>query len=107
MPVANKIKALRKARNISQHELEERSGVSQSAISSIERGEKAPTIETLQMLANGLRVPVTDLLDEIEKPAVNIGGLDEQLIEMLVNLPDRDVQRVKDFVSGLKASRKE
>lgn len=109
MSVSENLKALRKKRRVSQEQLEIRSGVSQSAISAIERGERIPTIETLNMLAKGLRVPVEELISDgqNEKPAVDIGGLDEQLIEMLVNLPDRDVQRVKDFVSGLKAARKE
>lgn len=108
MTVAENLKAIRKKRRLSQEQLEIRSGVSQSGISAIERGERVPTIDTLKLLAQGLRVPLDELLTEEmkEKPANDVSGLDEQLIEMLVNLPDSDVQRVKDFVAGLKASRK-
>lgn len=108
MTVAENLKAIRKKRRLSQEQLEIRSGVSQSGISAIERGERVPSIDTLKLLAQGLRVPLDELLTEEakEKPANDVSGLDEQLIEMLVNLPDSDVQRVKDFVAGLKASRK-
>lgn len=108
MTVAENLKAIRKKRRLSQEQLEIRSGVSQSGISAIERGERVPTIDTLKLLAQGLCVPLDELLTEEmkEKPANDVSGLDEQLIEMLVNLPDSDVQRVKDFVAGLKASRK-
>ena len=109
MQLSDKIKKIRKERKISQEQLAARCGVSQSAISAIERGDKNPTIDTLEMIAKGLRIKTSDLLsDETEKkPADDLSGLDEELITLLVNLPDLDVQRVKDFVQGMKASRGE
>lgn len=109
MSVAEKITAIRKQRKLSQEQLAIKCGVSQSAISLIEREERIPTVETLALIAKGLRVSVSDLLPEkaTEKPAVDLSGLDDELIDLLASLPEKDVQRVKDFVSGLKASRKE
>ncbi len=105
------MKARRKELGISQIALSTRCGVPQSTVSAVERGDRVPNSETMMQLAKGLRCSVDFLLygedGANEKPAVDIGRLDEQLIEMLVNLPKRDVQRVKDFVSGLQASQKE
>lgn len=108
MTTGEKLKTWRKKRRLSQQALEIRSGVSQSAISAIELDSRSPSLDTIQMLAKALRIEPSALMDDNNKqPAVDISGLDEQLVEMLVNLPDPDVQRVKDFVAGLKAARKE
>lgn len=106
MAVADALKNIRKKRKLSQVQLEARSGVSQSQISSIERGEKNPTVETLELLAKGLHVDVVDLLGQEKSPPKKLSGLDLELVNLLVDLPDSELQRVKDFVAGLKASRK-
>lgn len=106
MSFAENMKKLRIKKGFSQVDLEKRSGISQSAISSIERGERSPTEETMIMLAKGLGVSVNSLIDQNEKtPAVKASELDEELVNLLVDLPAQDVQRVRDFVSGLIASR--
>ena len=108
MTTGQKLKALRKKRRMTQQALESRSGVSQSAISAIELDSRSPSLDTVKLLAKALRVDPSDLMsDETKKPADNLSGLDEQLIDILVNLSDPEIQRVKDFVSGLKAARKE
>lgn len=50
------IRKIRRLKGLTQAELSKRSGVSQSQISSIELGQKSPTIETLQKIANALCV---------------------------------------------------
>ncbi len=110
MAFAENMKARRKELKMTQVSLSERSGVPQSTVSAVERGARVPTSETMQLLAKGLRCSVDFLLNGDnngqEKPA-DIGGPDEQLVEMLIDLPDQDVQRVKDFLAGLKAAHKE
>jgi ribosome-binding protein aMBF1 (putative translation factor) len=49
---------------ISQAELSERTGVAASHLSYIEHGRANPTLEILQLLANGLGCSVLDLLSE-------------------------------------------
>ena len=109
MTVGEKIKELRKKRKLSQEQLEARCGISQSAISAIEKGQRSPTLDTLTLIAAGLRVSVIDLTEDTKKeePAFDLSGLDKELVNLLVNLPDKDVQRVKDFVRGMKATRGE
>lgn len=106
MSFADNMKRMRIKKGMSQADLEKRSGISQSAISSIERGERSPTEETMKLLAKGLNVPICSLIDEQEKtPAVEASEIDPGLFNLLVDLPAQDRQRVLDFVSGLIASR--
>lgn len=97
---------IRKQKGYSQAKLSKVSGVSQQAISNIETGTRSPTEETMKMLAEGLRIPLSDLLNE-KKPTANDGdGPKEKLIDLLVSVPEQDAQRVRDFVAGLIAARR-
>ncbi len=64
MKVGQKIKALRKQRELSQASLAETAGLSQVAISKIEAEQKSPTLRTLEKLAIALGVTVSELLEE-------------------------------------------
>ena len=56
-----RIAELRKQLNISQEELAERCGVHRTYIGSIERGEKSPTLNTIEKFALGLKLELKDL----------------------------------------------
>ena len=71
LDVGNRIRSLRKGKGLSLLALSERSGLSQNAISRIERGENSPTVSSLRRLANGLEVSVIDLFKE-EKTATTV-----------------------------------
>lgn len=58
---------LRKARGLTQEEVEARSGVSQQYLSSLERGRRNPTVITLYELARVLEVTVADLVQADEE----------------------------------------
>lgn len=59
---AANLKALRKQRNLSQTTLGSLVGVSHAAISQLESGRHAPSLEMLASLADALRVPPDALL---------------------------------------------
>lgn len=58
-----RIAKLRRQLNLSQEELAERCGFHRTYIGSIERGEKSPTLNTIEKFANGLSVTIPELLD--------------------------------------------
>lgn len=64
MSVAQKLKAKRKEKRLTQIQLAEISGVSQQAISFIESSRNTPTEGTLRLLAKALNCPVSELLDD-------------------------------------------
>ena len=59
--LARRVHALREASGLSLDALAERSGVSRSAISLIERGQSSPTAVVLDKLAAALGAPVMEL----------------------------------------------
>jgi transcriptional regulator with XRE-family HTH domain len=62
--VGTRICAERKARNLSQADLERRCGLARCRISWLEHGRAIPTIETLERIADALEIPVHRLLLE-------------------------------------------
>lgn len=66
--VADRIRALRAQRGLTLGALAERSGVSRSMISVIERAESSPTASVLDRLAAALGVTIATLFAEAERP---------------------------------------
>jgi len=62
--------ALREQQALSLDELSRRAGVSKSMLSQIERAQANPTVAVVWRLANALGVPLTDLLQDSDVPAL-------------------------------------
>lgn len=106
MTIAERIKEEMNRREISQNKLAKAAQISQSGLSSILSGASSPKENTLQAIASALGISVSELMADTKKEAPS-KGLDDSLVEMLTSLPPNQVQRVLDFVSGLKAADKE
>jgi len=61
-----KLKYLRKKIDLTQEQLAEKTGLSVDFIGMIERGERAPSFETVEILAKVLKTKVSDLFVEEE-----------------------------------------
>ena len=61
--IGQRTRALRRDRGLSLDALAQRSGVSRSMISAVERGRSSPTAAVLERLAAGLDVPLASLFD--------------------------------------------
>jgi len=68
MLIGDRIRAIREAKNLSQHDVEERSGLKRSYISRVENGHTVPSVETLEKFARALEVPLYQLFYEGQKP---------------------------------------
>ena len=62
--IGARIRAERKAKNLSQADLERQCGLPRCRISWLEHGKAVPTLETLEKIADGLGIPVYRLLME-------------------------------------------
>ena len=58
MLLAHRLRAIREAKNLSQGDIEERTGLLRPYISRVENGHTVPSIETLEKLARALEVPL-------------------------------------------------
>jgi len=77
--IAGRVRDLRAARGLTLEALAERSGVSRSMISLIERGESSPTAARLERIAAGLNVSLPSLFDRPPSDASPLARRAEQL----------------------------
>lgn len=81
-----RIQMLRHDRELTQEELAQRCGISQKYLSELERGEKAPSWETLVAVAHkGLQIRIASLVFGIDE---EIGAEARQLDDVLAGRPE-------------------
>ena len=74
--VGERVKALREAMGLSLRDLSERSGVSPTMLSQVERGSTSPTLAVAEKIASGLDLSLSQLLrlDEVPHVVVSRAG---------------------------------
>ena len=77
--IAARVRQIRDGLGLALDALAERSGVSRSMISLIERGESSPTAVVLEKLATGLGVPLASLFDAPAAPADPVSRRKDQV----------------------------
>lgn len=111
---------LMRARKIgSDAELARRSGINQSLISRWKKDDVAPGVDNLRRLSRALDVPLLELMvaagvvepkearmaDRPEPPEPPVGaGVDPALLADVEQLDPAEVQRVRDFIKGIKST---
>ena len=92
--VGRRIRALRKARGLTQIALGEMVGVSEEWVRRIERGEGKPSLDVVEAMARALRVASVELFDrlrsaELEAVIVRIEQLQPSELTWLTGLLDQ------------------
>ena len=95
---------LRKLKGVSQEELADDLGVSQSTISNYERGVNAPDLSTLEKCAQYFNIPIADLIDKEAKIVYNYqntGG--ENAFKIVKNTSNEELlDQCKETINALK-----
>ncbi|MGA2511441.1 MAG: helix-turn-helix domain-containing protein [Candidatus Acidiferrales bacterium] len=68
MVIADRLRALREEKKLSQGDIEKRTGLLRCYISRVENGHTVPAIETLEKLARAMEVPLYQLFYDGEEP---------------------------------------
>ncbi|HEY0704304.1 MAG TPA: helix-turn-helix domain-containing protein [Candidatus Acidoferrales bacterium] len=68
MEIGNRVKLIRQQKNLSQGDIEKRSGLLRCYVSRVENGHTTPSIETLETLARALDAPLYQLFYDGEGP---------------------------------------
>ena len=68
MVIADRLRAIRQQKNLSQGDIEERTGLKRCYVSRVENGHTVPSVETLEKMARALEVPMYQLFYEGEEP---------------------------------------
>jgi len=113
MIISDRLRAVREAKNLSQGDIEERTGLLRCYISRVENGHTVPAIETLEKMARALEVPLYQLFYDGEEPpelpnlpkrrtaadiAWGSSGKDARLLFRLRRLLSRVNQRDKNLL---------
>jgi transcriptional regulator with XRE-family HTH domain len=69
MIIGERLRLLREGKNLSQGEIQERTGLLRCYISRVENGHTVPSVETLEKMARGLEMPLYQLLYEAPETA--------------------------------------
>lgn len=117
MSVGSRIKQARKALSLTQEELASAIGVTKGAIANYENEVSVPKMDLLIKLMQTLEVDANYIYQDdmrfLKKRGLTTVSddeattLDHDLIQRLCQLPPEDADRVRDFVQGLLAARKE
>jgi transcriptional regulator with XRE-family HTH domain len=67
MVICDRLRELRESKNLSQGDIEKRTGLLRCYISRVENGHTVPAVETLEKLARALEVPLYQLFYDGEK----------------------------------------
>lgn len=106
--IGDRVRTIRKAKNISQEKLAELSGLHPTYISDIERGKVNASIYSYHMIANALDVPLSELVNiPVGKIEKKIEGEVSVMIDQLKSLEKKKqtvfLSAAKGLISGLKS----
>ena len=100
-----KLKEIREARGMTQRQAAIGLNLSPTVYNRYENGIREPSNALLVAIADYFHVSVDAILGR--EPADDLPpALDDALVDLLINLSPAQVQRVKDFVQGMKAADK-
>jgi transcriptional regulator with XRE-family HTH domain len=68
MVISERLRAIREQKDLSQGDIEERTGLKRCYVSRVENGHTIPSIETLEKMARALEVPMYQLFYDGEAP---------------------------------------
>jgi transcriptional regulator with XRE-family HTH domain len=68
MVIADRLRALREEKKLSQGDIEKRTGLLRCYISRVENGHTVPAVETLEKMARATEIPMYQLFYDGEKP---------------------------------------
>jgi transcriptional regulator with XRE-family HTH domain len=68
MLISDRLRSLREEKNLSQGDIEKRTGLLRCYVSRVENGHTVPAVETIEKFARALEVPIYQLFYDGEKP---------------------------------------
>jgi transcriptional regulator with XRE-family HTH domain len=68
MLIGNRLRDLRESKNLSQGDIEKRTGLLRCYISRVENGHTVPAIETLEKMARAMEIPLYQLIYDGNEP---------------------------------------
>lgn len=96
MNVGQRLRELRRLKNMSVYQLHQISGISEAHIRNLERGSKNSSVETLQILVKSLGITMSEFFNVNEGVSYLTKG-EETLLDYFRTLPDDIAEAVIEF----------
>lgn len=100
MDISKRLKDVRKAKDISVYKLSQLSGVSETHIRDLERGDRNPSIDTLYKLSAPLCISLPELLNETGSVSY-LNEKEKMLVEYFRSLSDDKADALLEFLKTL------
>ena len=91
MEIGERLRHVRKSKNISIYRISMETGISQSHISDLEQGRRKPSVETLSRLVVPLGITLSELFNENNDISI-LSKKERQLVEYFRTLPDEKAE---------------
>lgn len=100
MDISKRLKNIRIAKEISVYKLAQLSGVSETHIRDLERGDRNPSLDTISKLASAMGLSLPELLNEMDKVSY-LSDKEKLLVEYFRNLSDDKADALLAFLKTL------
>lgn len=109
MLIGQKLREIREAKNMSQVEIAEATGLVQPYVSRVENGHTIPGVETLEKWASALKVPLYQILYDGEEPPkpLKLSGNHNQELWGNSARESHDLKRLRQFLSKMNEQERE
>ncbi|GAF21013.1 transcriptional regulator, MerR family [Bacillus sp. JCM 19047] len=97
--VGKKIRLMRRAQNLTQHELAEKTGLIDSYIGGVERGERNISLRTLEKIVQGLEISISDLFVDINDKDEYKQALVSKFISGINNLNEEQIDSIDRIIT--------
>lgn len=101
MDIAERLKKARIANNMTVYKLSQISGISETHIRDLERGDRNPSFDTLSRLAKPLGLSMSELFNESEEVSY-LNENERELLSCFRSLDERQSNTLLDFLKTLK-----
>ncbi len=101
--IGSRIRYQRKLHNMSQEKLALAASMNPAFIGHLERGEKSPTVTTLEKITSALDISLGDLFsDSVEPDCSDVRAMHYERIKLMLDgLSDEDVAAVSDIITNI------
>ena len=109
MLIGQKLREIREAKNMSQVEIAEATGLVQPYVSRVENGHTIPGVETLEKWASALKIPLYQILYDGEEPPRPLKLSNNRNRELWGNSArdSHDLKRLRQCLSKMKEQERE
>lgn len=105
--VGKRIREIRIRKHLSQEQIALRAEITTAYLGQIERGEKNPTVKSVEQISNALGISLSELFSNQGAPIANVDGTMENIIFEMQDLSIKERKEMLDIIRNIIKFKKE